>query len=208
MQEIGQSWATVADPTTKSRLVIRFEMLAKEDESASARENRPVYRDVEYIEKRVPGDKLSIIFRPITDADRKEYAGQYKAWKEGLADPTSGTPLKEWPPVSRSQVEHLAHNGIKTVEDLANLTDGNAQGVGAGTLMLRQKAQDWLARANGGGQEAALRAELSQRDTHIATLTRQVEALAARAKAQDDEAAGLVPATEAKRGPGRPRKEA
>lgn len=158
-------------------LAIRFEYIAVKDEAASDKQGKPVFNDVEYIEKRVPGDKLNIVHKPVDDDDRKQFAQQYKAWKAGLEDPESGVPLKEWPPMTRSEVETFAYHGVRTVEDLAGMSDATCKGIGAGVMKRRDQAADYLKRANLAAPSTHLRAELAKRDNQIEALQRQLSEL-------------------------------
>lgn len=201
MDAIGtQSWEEVAAQNAgvedNSRTRVMFSLEPKLDEKASATAGRPVFVDVEYIEKINPGIRLNIVKRPIEDRDRRDFAPQYKAWKSGLADPTTGTPLREWPQISRSQVETLAPHGVRSVEDLAELADSTCQSLGPGTLALKQKAKDWLEKAAGGALESKLRAENDAMRTQLEAMQKNYEDLAARVEEQ-------APS----KGPGRPRKE-
>jgi hypothetical protein len=47
----------------------------------------------------------------------------YEAWKKGQDMPETGHPLTAWAGVSAEQVKVLQVNDVKTVEDLAGLTD-------------------------------------------------------------------------------------
>jgi hypothetical protein len=47
----------------------------------------------------------------------------YEAWKRGAAAPIDGTPLAAWPGANPPLVKILANFNIKSVEDLADLTD-------------------------------------------------------------------------------------
>lgn len=48
----------------------------------------------------------------------------YDAWKEGKEVPLDGIPLAAWPAVSAPFIEELRKHGIKTVQDVAAITDG------------------------------------------------------------------------------------
>ncbi len=181
MEGIGgqQSWNNTPAPEQgRGRLVIRFEVVAKEDATASAAANHPVFKDVEYIEKRVPGDKQNVVFRPVNKEDIREFEQQYKHWKSGQnTDGINGMPLLNWPPIQRSQVEHLAFNGVRSVEDLAGLSDSACQNVGSGSIALRQKARDWLETAAGQGHAAMLRLEIEAERNEKEALKNQVREL-------------------------------
>lgn len=47
----------------------------------------------------------------------------YRAWKDGREMPLDGTPLAVWPGVTAEQAEALRRVGLRTVEDVATLTD-------------------------------------------------------------------------------------
>lgn len=170
---------------------IRFTIESKQDDAASRAAGRPIFKDVEYIEIRLPGDRLLINHFPVEAEHRQRYARQYQHWKQTQQDPTSGTPLKEWAPLARSQVEYLAYSGIKTVEDLAGATDGTLQLLGAGYLSLSQKARDFIAKAKGDDVSATLRHQMEQLQASNLALQDQVRVLAAKAQAKEDSAAGI-----------------
>lgn len=142
---------------------------------------RPIYDDVEFIEIVTPGDKLNVPKRPMRAHDKKRFATEYARWVAmGRGDgPLTGTPLKEWPLISRSQVEELAYFKIRTVEELAGTTDGNAQTLGAHYGLLREKAREYLEKAKQGASQAHMETELAKRDAVIAELLAKVNALSA-----------------------------
>ena len=76
-----------------------------------------------------------------------------------------GTPIEEWPILNRAQVDELRYMNIRTVEQLANVSDTNAQGM-MGINMLRQKAQTYLENA----KDAALTERLDEQAQMIAEL--------------------------------------
>ena len=55
-----------------SRLVVFFHKKAKKNNFRSEQEGRPIFDDVIYIKKMVPGDSLSIIDRPMYESDKKD----------------------------------------------------------------------------------------------------------------------------------------
>lgn len=158
------------------KLFVRFAMQPVQDDKKSQESGRPVFNDVEYIEIMAPGDRSNIVHRPVRDDDKQRFARQWAAWKSGAGEGVSGTPLKEWPGVTRGQVEELAHFRVHTVEQLAGISDGNMQNVGP-LMALRQRARDYLEQAKGQAPLTQMRAELAQRDNVIETLQRQVREL-------------------------------
>lgn len=174
-----ESWMQAAEnPNGGPQPFVRFYIEPLKNEEKSLQEGRPVFEDVEFIEKRTPGDKLNIVRRQVRAEDTHEFARQYQAFKAGQAEVVTGTPLKEWPAITRSQAESLAYHGIRTVEELANLSDGNAQTVGPGMQALKQKAKDFIEKAKGNAPAEKLRAELSLKDSRIEALERQMKDMA------------------------------
>lgn len=141
-------------------------------------EGRPIYDEEEYIEIVTPGDKTNVVDRPVRPADKRQYAQQYAAWKAGDEEQLSGTPLTMWPAVSRSQVEELKHFRVRTVEQLADLSDANLQNIGP-IRDLRERAKDFLATAKGNAPTEALRAQLADEKNRREALERQVQELVA-----------------------------
>lgn len=192
MSEFYEAGAVELTKDAKDTARAKFHVVAKQDEVASAEAKRPVFRDVEYVEIRVPGDKYNIIDRPARDVDRKRFGAAYAAFKRGQSDQMTGTPLAEWPQATRSMVEEMKYHGVHTVEQLAALTDGNVQNIGP-ILSLRQKAREFLEAAQSGVVPAAL----AERDARIAALEAKLEAMVGQG----------APTELPKRGPGRPKKD-
>lgn len=123
------------------RLHVRFFTKPRLNPDKSQEANRPIYEDTVYIEIMMPGEKNNIIVRPTRDGDFSRFHQQYALFKQGIADQVVGTPLKVLPFLTESQVEELAWFKIRTVEQLADLSD-NAQFMGA--VELKNKAKRFL----------------------------------------------------------------
>jgi hypothetical protein len=164
-----------------ARLWVRFHMGSIEDPIATKEAGYPKFKDVPFIQIAVPGDKTTLIDRPVWDdennpnSDTQRFPAKWAAFKNGAGtDITVGTPLTEWPAVTRAVVDELAHWKIRTVEQLAGLSDSNAQKF-MGSLALRQKARDFLEAAKGAAPVAKLRTELEERDGRIAGLEKMLK---------------------------------
>ncbi|HZH06909.1 MAG TPA: hypothetical protein VEY69_09565, partial [Lautropia sp.] len=97
------------------------------------------------------------------------------AWKAGQQDTAvTGTPLSMVPWLTRSQVEELAYFKVKTVEHLAAISDANVSSIGP-IQALKQRAIDFLKAAAGAAPLEQLRAELSEKDTQIEAMKRQLK---------------------------------
>lgn len=49
---------------------------------------------------------------------------RYRAWKQGKQMPETGTPLAAWPGLSEAEVEAFNRAGIRSVEEVAEMSDG------------------------------------------------------------------------------------
>lgn len=157
-------------------LLVRFTLEPLENTALSKVEGRLICEEKEFITIRAPGAK-DTVKRVASRFDRNRFARHYAAFKAGLADPEVGSPLKEWPIVTRSQVEMLAYKGVKTVEQLAGVADSNLMELGPGAVTLKQKAKDWLERAKGNAPAERHRADLAEANGKIEVLMRAVETL-------------------------------
>ena len=137
-----------------------------------------MFRDVEIIDIKVPGQRDGVA-RPATPTDKNRFPQHYAAFKNRTEMPTEGTPLSEWPLVTRSLADQLTFMNIKTVEQLAECADSNLHQM-QGLPGLKQKAADWLENAKEDGLLAKLRTELEERDEKIALLEQNLESLIAR----------------------------
>ena len=136
-------------------LAVRFEYRPRPDKVATLAEGRPVYKDVLYIDIRSPGDRDPVV-RPASPRDIDRFRDHYNAFMNRTKGPSDeGTPLAEWPLATRSMVEELAYFNVKTVEQLRDMSDANAQQF-QGMHALRAKARAWLERAKDESEKAVI----------------------------------------------------
>ena len=126
-------------------LLVKFFLHPKLDRKRTENEGRPIFKDTAYIQIMQPGNKDSIVIRPATEMDKSRFAEHWKKYLARQEDDAAleGTLLDEWPGVSRAQCEELKYLNVRTVEQLANMSDSNAQNI-MGVGILKQKAQDYL----------------------------------------------------------------
>lgn len=92
----------------------------------------------------------------------------YEAWKKGQEDPVDGTPLAAWPGVTRGQVDQLRLLNIRSVEDVAKMTDDDCGRFGMGARAVRDKARAFVKAKEG---QSVIADAMAQKDEQIATLT-------------------------------------
>lgn len=189
--------------------------------------NRVVFDKVLFVRVSTPGDKSDVTYECMRDYPEEcphpifgkvkknplvwERFGKYiQEYIDKGAGPgvVSGTPIEQWPQVDTRMAALLKHNGVYNVEALSGLSDSQSQAIGMGVRVLVQKAKDWLSAAadSATAMEAQRREQATQErfdalEAKYNLLAQVFEALPA--DQQDN-----VKAEIAKRGPGRPRKDA
>jgi hypothetical protein len=139
-------------------LLVMFFIEPVENKAKSIEEGRPIFEDVEHISIRSGGSRDERR-RPARDADKTRFPRHYAAFKARTTQEImSGTPLTEWTGCTRSQVEELKFLNILTVEQVAGVSDQNAQSM-RGLVTLKQSAQKYLEAATGSVEIQALREE-------------------------------------------------
>jgi hypothetical protein len=83
-----------------------------------------------------------------------------------------GTPLAEIPWLTRSQVEDLMYQKIRTVEQLAEISDQVCTGA-PGLYELKRKAKAYVDKARDGSEFTALYAELDALRAELAAVQAQ-----------------------------------
>jgi hypothetical protein len=162
-------------------------------EFKSKQEGRPIFEEQERVRIVVPGNRGSVVVEPVNDEHKKRWPEQYGAFKAGREQPLEGTPLREWPHscMTVAKAEELAYFHIRTVEQLAAITDDKLNNLGMGARELRQTARTFLEAAKNGiaplerilarlekaeGDVERLTRDLTSANAEIATLKRKEKA--------------------------------
>jgi hypothetical protein len=138
-----QDFESNAQNKLDEQLLVRFFTKSREDKTASKKEGRPIFKDVEYVDIKVAGNRSGGASRPATFADKQRFPRHYAAYQQRIEAPMNGTPLAEWPLMTRTQVEELAYHNVKTVEQLVGMSDTLAANF-MGMNDLRRKGKQWL----------------------------------------------------------------
>lgn len=124
-------------------LFVKFYYKTVQDKKATKEAGEPKYMEREYIDIRIPGKRESQS-HPVSDIDRKRFPRHYQAFKDRTnMDEIEGTPLAEWPGVTRSMAEEMAFNNILTVEHLATAADAQISKF-MGGMTAKERAKDWV----------------------------------------------------------------
>lgn len=121
-----------------------FKMVPVENKAKSREAGRPIYEEREYVEIIIPGSRNERPVRRVQDEDKERWPREYAAFKRNQEETQEGTPLEQWPRMTRSRVHELKAVGVFSVEDLAALSDQNLANVGPDARELRDNAKAFL----------------------------------------------------------------
>ena len=153
-------------------LLVKFFTHPRLHPQRSADAGRPIYLDTPYISIMQPGNKDSIVMRPATAMDKSRFAEHWRKFEARTSDTdeaVEGTLLEEWAGVSRAQCEELRYLNVRTVEQLANMSDSNSQNI-MGINALKQKAVTFLESAKSNATSDALAAANARIDELMAMM--------------------------------------
>jgi hypothetical protein len=173
-QEIAQLGTKVF--AADAALTVEFYMNAQLDETATeAAGGVPQYVDKPFVKIYVPGDQFNVVDQPAwidarhPNAHNNRFPKQWAAFKANEAQVSDGMPLKDFPALAESQRKTLAFLEIRTVEQLASLSDDNCQKLPGGND-LKRKATAFLESRKDASHALKLAAEVESRNAEAAKL--------------------------------------
>lgn len=174
--EINPAFVGARDPD--AALIVNFYVKPVQNPFKTTKAGHPVFEDVIYVRIDVPGVKDMQVDRPARSDDQKRFPKQYQHFVNVTQGDSReiGTPLSEWPLLTRSQAEEFRSLKFFTIENVANASDQNINAMGMlggmSPYMLREKARDFLQAATAksvpdqlaklASDNAALREQLSK----------------------------------------------
>jgi hypothetical protein len=173
-----------------SRLQVRFYKKSVQQEHESIEAGRPIYKDFDFVHICVAGDTLTEIDTYALHSHKQRFPIQWANYmnRQGAHDEeVVGTPVSEWPLVSKSQAEELRGMKFHTVESIANASDQQLQrmgmAVGMSPYSFRDKAKAFLNLATSAAETDkreqeinALKEELAKKDLETAKMKQETEA--------------------------------
>lgn len=154
----------------------RFHMEAIQDNAATAREGRPIFRYEERVQHLIPGSPNQFVER-VNDEHRQRWPQQYEAFRRGEEMAAEGTPLEHWPILNRAQVMELKALGFSTVEQCAEMSDTAMQRIPIAGQRIRDRARAYLDEAQKAAFVEQLNRDNEALSSRIASLERQNEEL-------------------------------
>jgi len=193
-----------------ARLQVRFYKRAVQQEQETLDAGRPIYKEFDFVHICVAGDTLTEIDTYVLNNHKLRFPVQWAQYMNRVgADDQQivGTPVSEWPIVSKSQAEELRALKFHTVEAIAGASDAQLQRMGMAAGMspyaFRDKAKAFLNLATNAAETDkreteinALKEELAKKELETAKMKAETDAKLA--QMQDQMAAILAAVGEKK----------
>ena len=174
-------------------LIVRFYSNPTRNPAKSEEAGRDIWEDREWVNIIFPGDRSTEIDCEAEEKHRTGYPVEYARFKNNEAEKVIGTPLAEWSAMPRSLVKEFEYLNVRTLEQLAALSDTAKQAFGMGALEWQRKAQVVIDAAKDSAAALKATSENEALKREITDLKRQI--------------AEIGSAQVERRGPGRPPKQ-
>jgi hypothetical protein len=179
-----------------ARLAVQFYKKSVKQDIASDEAGRPIFKEFDFVRIMIPGDNLTEIDTYAQESHKQRFPRQWAHYQNQVANHEDiiGTPLEQWPQVTRSQADELRGLKFHTVESIADCSDQQLQRIGMVAGMspynFRLKAKAFLNLANDSAEVAQREAELqalkaendkikAETDAKLAAMQEQMSALLA-----------------------------
>lgn len=149
-----------------ARLAVQFYKKSMKQEDASNEAGRPIFKEFDFVRIMIPGDNLTEIDTYAQESHKQRFPRQWAHYQNQVANHEDivGTPLDQWPQVTRSQADELRGLKFHTVESIADCSDQQLQRIGMVAGMsphnFRIKAKAFLNLANDSAEVAQRESEL------------------------------------------------
>ena len=179
-----------------ARLAVQFYKKSVKQDIASDEAGRPIFKEFDFVRIMIPSDNLTEIDTYAQESHKSRFPRQWAHYQNQVANHEDiiGTPLEQWPQVTRSQADELRGLKFHTVEAIADCSDQQLQRIGMVAGMsphnFRQKAKAFLNLATDSAEVAQRQAELealrqendkikAETDAKLAAMQEQMSALLA-----------------------------
>jgi len=149
-----------------ARLAVQFYKKSVKQDIASDEAGRPIFKEFDFVRIMIPGDNLTEIDTYAQESHKQRFPRQWAHYQNQVANHEDivGTPIDQWPQVTRSQADELRGLKFHTVESIADCSDQQLQRIGMVAGMsphnFRLKAKAFLNLANDSAEVAQREAEM------------------------------------------------
>jgi len=176
----------------RENLILRFFKQAVPNGLKSREAGRPIFDQVDFVSIIVPGSRDERI-RKVDAEIRQRFGPQYEHWRQTQEQPIDGTPLDQVPWLNVAQVAEMLALNIRTLEQLAGLSDTAVQHMRMGGMDLRKKAIAYIETAKGSADLTRYVSRISELERENARLQDTVTAVNARYEALLKKQEALAP---------------
>ena len=179
-----------------ARLAVQFYKKSVKQDIASNEAGRPIFKEFDFVRIMIPGDNLTEIDTYAQESHKQRFPRQWAHYQNQVANHENivGTPLEQWPQITRSQADELRGLKFHTVESIADCSDQQLQRIGMVAGMsphnFRLKAKAFLNLASDSAEVAQREAEMQalkqenakikeETDAKLAAMQEQMSALLA-----------------------------
>jgi hypothetical protein len=173
-----------------SRLQVRFYKRPVQQEAETLEAGRPIYKEFDFVHICVAGDTLTEIDTYVLNSHKVRFPIQWANYQNRVGandEEVVGTPVSEWPLISKSQAEELRALKFHTVESIAGASDQQLQRMGMAAGMspyaFRDKAKSYLNLASDSAETDKraqeinnLKEELAKKDEENAKIKAETDA--------------------------------
>jgi hypothetical protein len=165
-----------------ARLAVQFYKKSVKQDIASDEAGRPIFKEFDFVRIMIPGDNLTEIDTYAQESHKQRFPRQWAHYQNQVANHEDiiGTPLDQWPQITRSQADELRGLKFHTVESIADCSDQQLQRIGMVAGMspynFRLKAKAFLNLANDSADVAQREAELQALRQENAKITAETDA--------------------------------
>jgi hypothetical protein len=165
-----------------ARLAVQFYKKSVKQEDASNEAGRPIFKEFDFVRIMIPGDNLTEIDTYAQESHKSRFPRQWAHYQNQVSNHQDiiGTPLDQWPQITRSQADELRGLKFHTVESIADCSDQQLQRIGMVAGMspynFRLKAKAFLNLATDSADVAQREAELQALREENAKITAETDA--------------------------------
>jgi hypothetical protein len=166
-----------------ARLAVQFYKKSVKQDIASDEAGRPIFKEFDFVRIMIPGDNLTEIDTYAQESHKQRFPRQWAHYQNQVTNHEDivGTPLEQWPQVTRSQAEELRGLKFHTVESIADCSDQQLQRIGMVAGMspynFREKAKAFL-------NLATKSADVAQREAEMQALRQENDKIKAETEAK------------------------
>jgi len=137
-------WTSIARATDKDPCIPEFYMRAVQHSAKTRAAGRPIFEQKAYVRILIPGQKNSLVDRPVRDDDKTRWPAPWQRFETRQEQTVGGMPVEHWPYLTVAQVAELRALNVRTVEQIATLSDAGLDNIGHGARELQKRARQFL----------------------------------------------------------------